>query len=50
MQELEAAARSRGVLEKGFKKGICKLILPQDESSPYNMKLTDHHMLTPFPP
>ena len=25
-------------------------ILPQDESSPHNMKLTDHHMFTPFPP
>ena len=24
--------------------------LPQDESSPHNMKLTDHHMFTPFPP
>ena len=25
-------------------------ILPQDESSPHNMKLKDHHMFTPFPP
>ena len=29
---------------------IFTYILPQDESSPHNMKLTDHHMFTPFPP